>query len=828
MSGETDRLDGRWAMVRALVEGALERDGAERGAFLAAALADVSSDVAREVRALLAHEDSAQLFDVALPQALEPDVAPGARVGPFELIEPLGRGGMGTVWLGRRADGAFERRVAIKFPAGSLGAVDWIARFERERRVVAALDHHAIARLLDAGATDGGRPYLVLEYVEGERIDRYCDGRALDVRARLTLFLDVCAAVEHAHARLVVHRDLKPSNVLVDRTGAVKLLDFGIAAVLDGTDTEPATERGTSPPMTPRYASPEQVAGTGVTTAVDVWGLGVLLYELLAGVGPHRPRDASARELERAIAEERPVPPSAAALLAGGAKNLDADARAAARGTTPRRLARRLSGDLDAICLAALRKHARDRYASVAALAEDVRRHLAREPVAVRPGGAPYRAVRTLQRHPVRSAAIALVVAASLGAALLWRGMAHEASARETQIAAALGRAEVEHARARDIMSLALTRSLAATFEVAPAVQGLAGGTALAAELLETASADLEDLVDRAAGLDDLRLAFGESLVRLGDAYGHPPVPNLGDRARAVERFEHAHALGTALLAERAADAGALRLVARVERRLAAQAELAGRPDEAEDRQLRALRMLEDLAGRPDATAEDVRDLAAAEDGWAGFQGRVRRDFALAAEYGMRSATRYRVLASAATDADELIALAAQAEQLVGAAARSQADLTAALAAYDRSLADLAALVGRDTPHLGVLEVHAWGATWRGTVLVELGREEEAEAAFEQARASYATLRAGQPDNPRHVARLANLEDQHGNLLRQRASEASPSSAAAFCSSAAAHYRRSEELWRLLAGDATEGPDARAAVLSAAKAEAAEREAAAR
>jgi len=339
------------------------------------------------------------------------DARVGQSVGAYTLVSVIGQGGMGTVWRARRSDGRFERDVAVKFPSvvriGEAGK----ERFRREGQILGRLAHPNIAELTDAGITESGQPYLVLEHVEGDPIDRHCDQRRLDVRARMRVFLDVLAAVAHAHAHLIVHRDLKPSNVLVTPAGQVKLLDFGVAKLLEeGSATGPATAltREAGAAMTLEFAAPEQVTGGLVTTSTDIYSLGVLLYQMLSGRHPAGPGPHSAADLVKAIAEGSPSRMSDA--VAGPETDPEAASTiAASRATTPARLAHLLKGDLDTIALKALKKDPRERYASVTAFAEDLNRHLRDEPIAARPDSLAYRTARFVRRNrlPVALAALA-------------------------------------------------------------------------------------------------------------------------------------------------------------------------------------------------------------------------------------------------------------------------------------------------------------------------------------------------------------------------------------------------------------------------------------
>ncbi|MBK9968141.1 MAG: serine/threonine protein kinase [Holophagales bacterium] len=436
--------EGRWPRVKALLAAAGELPPGARHDYLVAESGG-DSTVVVEVESLLRAGEEAGAFLETPPLAPVAGSNGGGgqgtpvRIGPYVLEREAGRGGFGEVFLASRPD-LPGHRAALKRLSRPVGA-GFLARFRTERKILASLDHPFIARLLDGGEEDG-RPYLVLEWVDGESLDAFCDGRRLSVRARLELFLGVSEAVAYAHRNLVVHRDLKPANVLVTANGTPKLLDFGIAKVLaaeNGEETAQLTRTGESA-LTPGYASPEQVSGDRVTPASDVYSLGVLLYELLTGHRPYRLTTRNLDEIFRAIREQEPEAPSLAVKRrseesASGAAvpPATAEARAAARGTTPERLSRQLAGDLDVIVAVALRKDPARRYPTAAELAEDVRRYLTGLPVSARPDTPGYRAQRFVKRHRASVAAAALVVvslAGGLGVALWKASVARQESAR--------------------------------------------------------------------------------------------------------------------------------------------------------------------------------------------------------------------------------------------------------------------------------------------------------------------------------------------------------------------------------------------------------------
>lgn len=402
----------RWQQVDHVFAEALDLPPAERPAFLDAACARDPA-LRRQVERLLAADAAGSRFLESPPGELLrlalDEQEEGRTLGPYRLLRKIGSGGMGTVYLARREDEHYQRDVAIKVLRSGLVSPETLRRFLAERQILARLEHPNIARLYDGGRTEDGRPYLVMERVHGLPVDESCDRRRLTVAERLVLFRKICAAVQYAHQNLLVHRDLKPGNILIDSDGEPKLLDFGIAKRLapEPDDALQKTREGLRM-LTPGYASPEQVRGEAITTASDVYSLGVLLYELLAGRKPYRVSTELPYEIERAICEEEPERPSVALFRP---EPPDAEGIARARRARPRALAHGLRGDLDNIVLKALQKEPRARYGSAAELSQDLERHLENRPVAARPDTLRYRTRKFLRRH---RAAVTAAVAVGL------------------------------------------------------------------------------------------------------------------------------------------------------------------------------------------------------------------------------------------------------------------------------------------------------------------------------------------------------------------------------------------------------------------------------
>ncbi len=478
MTGDRERFRA----VMALVDKALDLPEAERDAVLRKC--DDDGVRAEAVRVLNADARAGDF----LSESMVHRARPGVVIGPFCLVSLLGRGGMGEVWVAERTSD-FEQRVAVKvLPVAADEAA--VARFRRERQILARLLHPRIAKLIDGGVTRDERPWLAMELVDGIDVMKHAEREALDIDARLRLFVEICEAVQFAHQNLVVHRDLKPSNVLVTRAGEPKLLDFGIAKLMESDDRE--LTRTNERPMTLEYAAPEQVRGEAVTTASDVWALGVMLHELLCGARPYA-ASGSRVDVERAILASAPSRPSAVA--------------------TDAKIRRRLRGDLDAIVLKAMRRDPRDRYPSAEALATDVRRHLEHAPVSARGGARSYVLRATIRQHRVAFAVSALVLASLIAglASTLWQAR----------------RARDEARRAGEAQDFLI--SMLHTFDPHEA-----GGRAITErDILERGEARVAELRDEPEVQARLLRAFGETWYGLAEM---KRAREPAERALALER----------------------------------------------------------------------------------------------------------------------------------------------------------------------------------------------------------------------------------------------------------------------------------------------------
>jgi serine/threonine protein kinase len=501
--------DNFWNQVEALFHGGLEIPAEERRAWLDSREAPAA--VLREVEALFDGfdiQESRNRTESGPRSTVYDEVLPPARFGPYRLIRRIGQGGMGSVYLAHRDDGQFDQTVAVKTIASHLLGPEFLRRFHTERQLLASLDHPHIARLLDGGESSAGEPFLVMEYVDGLPLDRYCDDRRLNLSARLEIFLRVCGAVEYAHRNLIVHRDLKPANILVNGEGSAKLLDFGTAALLAGAISVTETRQRM---LTPRYASPEQLRGERVNTSADVYSLGIVLYELLTGAWPFGDPESLVAELSRATGGAAAIPPS----------TIVTEDSAELRNVSREQLSRALKGDLSAIVLKAIESDPAHRYESVQMLGADVERYLEGRPVLAHPQTALYRAGKFLRKRWLAATATAVFIIGLSAAALI-----------------ASYQANLARERYSDLRSL--TTSL--LFELKDAITDVPGATKAQQILVNRVVRNL-DKMSQSSNDPNLQLELAEAFRQLGELQGDPYVQNLNDTAGALASLDKARSI---------------------------------------------------------------------------------------------------------------------------------------------------------------------------------------------------------------------------------------------------------------------------------------------
>ncbi len=678
----------RWRHVQRVFHESLERPRAERAGFLSAAAAG-DAELEAEVVSLLASADTDEAF-LETP-AGPPEEPARARIGPYDVLREIGHGGMGTVYLAIRADEQFKKRVAIKVVRRGMDTEAVLRRFRQERQILAGLEHPNIARLLDGGNTEDGLPYLVMEYVEGEPVTEWCEHKGLGTREKIALFRTICGAVHFAHQNLVVHRDLKPGNILVGTDGTPKLLDFGVAKLLNPEvsgrtiDLTGASVRV----FTPEYASPEQVNGERITTTTDVYALGVLLHEILTG---RRPETGASRA-------KRVLPP-----------------------------------DLDTIVAMATRPEPTRRYASVEQLSEDLRRYVDGLPVKARRDTFPYRTGKFFARHKAGTATAALVVLSLVGGIL--------ATARQARIA------EAEHARAErrfeDVRKLASSF----LFEFHDSIRNLPGSTPARELIVRRALEYLGTLAKESSGDRALQRDLAEAYEKLADVQGIQGAAGLGDAAGALSSMKTAVQIREQLVARPAPDARDQRLLAKT---LTAHGAALSTTGDVRNGVAVSRRAVEILATAVQETPGDrelrralaeahfflSNRLSAADDG-EGTISEMRRSLA-AYELLLADAPRDVRFRRAVALCNKYIASA-----LALRGGRSF-DPGVALAGYQRSLAIEQELLAEDpTNALFKRDLsHSWGGC--GESLFALGRPEEGAAAYARAIALRMELAAADP-----------------------------------------------------------------------------------
>ena len=752
----------RWARLKELFGQALDLDPAERAVFLER-VGGQDTTLRAEIESLLASyaPDEAELLTSAGERSPTDWEIREGRIDRYQIVRPIGAGGMGVVYLATRADHAYEKHVAIKVVQTRIESPEILSRFVHERQILASLDEPHIARLLDGGTTEDGLPYLVMEYVEGIRIDEYCDAHALSVAQRIALFLDVCAAVQYVHQRLVIHRDLKPSNVLVTADGVPKLLDFGLAKLLKPEPFGGPLDRTRADfrILTPRYASPEQFRGEMLTTASDVYSLGVILYELLTARSPYE-CSSDSLEIARCVCEQEPKRPSTVAVHpAGATQSADAHATpeeiASRRGAAPQGLRRTLRGDLDAIVLKALGKEPRRRYGSVEQLAEDLRRYLRGQPVGAQHASFAYLAVRFVRRHRTGVAAAALIVLSLVG------GIA--STAWQARIA------RVERARAERQFNDIRQLSTSFLFDFHSAIQDLPGATPARQLLVQRALEYLRKLSEEARGDRQLQRELAEAYLKVGDVQGNTYKANLGDDEGAAQSYAEALRISTSLLEGDPRDVEARRYVARSENSLGEVLPQLGRPGEGMVHLQRAATTIESLIAQVpgDATLHDqlARCYQVLGDlqGHSGLQN--QGDAAAALDSYRKSLAVYQSLASRSGDQASVQRGLALVQIRIGDMLEARDELDATLTAYRQALKISEVLAADHPTNAEDRRRLALALRKVGGIEEDLGHVQEALTHYNSAAAINRSMVNADPSNVQAVMSYAISLRWTGDLL---------------------------------------------------------------
>jgi eukaryotic-like serine/threonine-protein kinase len=679
----------RWAQVRGIFDSALEFGPSDRTRFVESACAGDQA-LLDEVRAMLnsAKESKTGILDdspAAGRDVNASDAWVGRNVGPYKLLRRVASGGMGSVYAAARTDHEFQKIVAIKIVKPGMSSEDILRRFRTERQVLASLEHPNIARLLDGGTTDEGVPYLVMEFVEGTPIDKYCDTNRLTVTERLELFLPVCAAVQYAHQNLVVHRDLKPNNILVTPDGTPKLLDFGIAKLLKpeySTGTLAMTHSSMGP-MTPEYASPEQVRGEPITTACDVYALGVMLYNLLSGHPPYVIESYTLYAIQQAILKAEPERPSITVERTedipdddGSTLHLTPETVSASREGKPDKLRKRLAGDLDMIVLTALRKEPSRRYASVERLGDDIRRHLGGLPVGARPDTLRYRVSKFALRHKVGFALSVLVALALIAATGV----------------------SVHYARVAQLQKeMALQLSSYMLFDFDNAMQS--GVTSARRAFLQKVVEHLHRMSAVSTDDPDVRRLMIEAYFKIGDLQGDIYDPNLGDLKGAEQSYSKALALAQASVAADPHNPAAQRTLALAKRRFG--------------------------------------NLAA-----------TRGDYRAALDQYKKTEADFKVLLAQQPNDEQTLADLMETRSDIGRTQIQIGDYSGALATY-RGYLQLAEQMAASHPTSQARHNVAFGQERIGDMLAQTGSVDQGVADLHKAIATYRDLLHDSPDNPK-------------------------------------------------------------------------------
>ncbi|MGD0297709.1 MAG: protein kinase [Bryobacteraceae bacterium] len=710
-----------WGKVRGILEQVLDLAPEQRAEYLESAC---SGDPAlrQEVDSLIASDKQAST-DFLEPGAFAAPILDGAsiaaeslagrRIGAYQIVEEIGQGGMGSVYRAIRADDQYRKQVAIKLVRGGVGDAFRRHRFKAERQILANLDHPNIARLLDGGALEDGQPYVVMEYIQGQPIDKFCDSRGLPVAERLQLFRTVCSAVAYAHQHLVIHRDIKPDNILVTDSGEPKLLDFGIAKILDPEDLVGSGNATVTVlrPMTPEYASPEQVRGEPITTASDVYSLGVVLYGLLTGQRPYPGTSRVPHEIAQAVCEAQPEKPSTA---------VD---REEAKPENREKLRRRLKGDLDNIVLKALRKEPERRYASVEQFSEDIRRHLKGLPVIARPDTFWYRAGKFVNRNKASVAGLALAAVALIAGLVI--------ALRQTYVA----REERARAEQRFNDVRALANSL--LFEVHDAIQNLPGSTAARKLIVDRALRYLDALAKEAKGNLSLQRELAAAYQKVGDVQGGFREANLGDTPGATVSYRKSLAILETVAAADPSNVEAARELIRAHGKLSDILMLAGDRTDGIQQSKQLVAIAERLSSADPGNQAERRNLALAYLDYGSK--RADKDQWQAALQDCQKALPLleSVVAAGDKKSRRLLALAySRNGDLLSRFAHRRAE---SLAMHQKAVDLVQSMLVEDPDNIDLRRIEAWEILLTGD---EIGAQGDAGVALEKYRAALKQLQA--------------------------------------------------------------------------------------
>jgi serine/threonine protein kinase/tetratricopeptide (TPR) repeat protein len=750
-----------WQHVKQVLNAALEIPPHERAGFLDR---ETNGDTAlrAEVESLLASFDSAGAFIEApaiapAPLAQPESLSPGSSLGPYHIVQLIAEGGMGAVYQAVRVDDLYRKVVAVKVIRHSVYGEYALKRFDTERQILAHLDHPAIARLLDGGTTPDGRPYFVMDFIAGTPIDEYCDARRLTIAERLQLFLTVCSAVHYAHQNLVVHRDLKPLNILITEEGSLKLLDFGIAKLVDAEALGGDNTVTMMQPMTPEYASPEQVRGQPVTTASDVYSLGVLLYRLLTGHRLYAVESRSVEEIFDNVRNCEPRRPSTAIRSLepdpGPGREtitLTPELVGARRSTKPEKLEKQLAGDLDNILLMALRKEPLRRYSSVEQFAGDLRRHLEGHPVSARPDTIRYRTGKFIRRHRTGVMAAALVILSLVAGIIGTSWQAHVAEQHRR-------RAEQRFNEVRGLANAVL-------FELHDAIVPLPGSTEARQLLVKRAQRYLDSLASESAGDEGLQHERAMAYERIGDVLGLPSQPNLGQTAAALENYRKALSIDGELAGNAPASFTLQMDMARAYNRICSIQQSTGQFREALAACRQAEAIQQDQAERRPTDIDLREELAGTYQNMAGCYS-VLGDWPNAEEKLSRALHEFAALQSLQPDHERyLFELATAYHRMAGLeeqTKRFSAGSRSALRAVD--LFDK--LSARHPQDIRARLDWTFAEQRLGSIMISMGRLNQALAAFQRVLPIREQLRALDPKDARAQSNLSNSHAAIGVVL---------------------------------------------------------------